>query len=484
MAVTTITGFNSGLKVNEIVTAMVNAEKAPKADQLSKLQTKTTSQISALGSLKSGISGLQTVMKDLNSPKLFQGRSATSSDATSVSVSAETTAAPGSYKVSVTSLAMASTVASPPLMKADQAFNGGSLTISLGDDALKTVSLPAGKDSTLSDVSAAINAQLKDEGISATVVTDPSTGASRLMLTSSQMGDGKDISVSGTGDLAKLDVPKKAEGATNNVAANGAQYISMSANAKFSINGLELQSPSNKVEGAIEGVTLTLTAPTTVTTTVDGKPSTTDKPITVTVAEDKAGVKTNIKKFVDAYNSLITTTSTQTQVTKVGDDKQPLTGALVGDAGVRQLLSTMRSELGNPQTGGDGSIRILADMGITTGKDGKLVIDDTKLTKVLDTNYEAVAGFFTGDNGLMSRMASKLDVYTQTGGILETRINGLNGTIKSIDKQNATLNLRMDKLQERLLAQFNAMDSLVGQMSATSNSLMSALSSLPGVVAR
>ncbi|GGJ80485.1 flagellar filament capping protein FliD [Pseudomonas matsuisoli] len=482
MAVTTISGFNSGLDISGIVTAMVNAEKAPKADQLSKLQTKTTAQISGLGSLKSGIANLQTVMKDLNSAKLFQGRTATSSDSTLVSATASTTAAQGSYKLSVTSLATASSVASAPLDKENTFAAGGSLTISLGGDALKTVSLRTDKASSLSDVSAAINAQLKDEGITATVVTDPSTNQSRLMLTSSKMGDGKDITLAGAGDLAKLDVAARPEGSTSNIASNGAQYISMASNAKFSINGLELQSASNTVDNAIEGVTLTLTAPTTVTTTVNGASTTTDKPITLTVAEDKAGVKTNIKKFVDAYNSLITTTSTQTQVTKVGDDKSPIAGALVGDSGVRQLLSTMRTELGNAQPGGDGSVRILADLGITTGKDGKLVIDDTKLTKALDTNFEGVAGFFTGDNGLMSRMNSKLDVYTQTGGILETRISGLNGTIKSIDKQNEALTLRMDRLQTRLLAQFNAMDSLVGQMSSTSNSLAGALASLPGVV--
>lgn len=480
MAVTTINGFNSGLDIKGIVTAMVSAERAPKADQLSKLQSKTTAQISGLGSLKSGISNLQSVMKDLNDPKLFQGRTATSSDSTLVAATASATASSGSYKISVASLATSSTVATATVDKDSKFAAGGSLSVKIGDTSLKTVTLPSGKDSSLSDVSAAINAQLKDEGITATVVTNPADGKSRLMLTSNKMGDGKDLTLEASGDLSSLAIPAK--GAPGSSSSDGVQYISMASNAKFSINGLALESASNTVSDAIEGVTLTLTAPTSVTTTVNGQSSTSDKPLTLTIAEDKAGVKTNIKKFVDAYNSLISTTSTQTQVTKVGDDKQPLTGALVGDAGVRQLLSTMRTELGNPQSGGDGTVRILADLGITTGKDGKLVIDDKKLTKTLDTNFQAVAGFFTGDDGLMKRMDSKLGVYTQTGGVLETRINGLNGTIKSIDKQNAALTLRMDKLQERLLAQFNAMDSLVGQMSSTSSSLAGALASLPGVV--
>lgn len=478
MASTTISGVNTGLNITNIVETMVTAEKAPKADQLSKLQTKTTAQISGLGSLKSGIASLQTVLKDLNSTALFQKRTATSSDSTLVAASASTTAASGTYKISVGQLATASTVATSAVPK-DQTFGtGNSLTLSVGSTALPTVKLPADKAATLSDVRDAINSQLKDSGVSAAIVTNPSDGQARLMLTSTKTGEGNDITLDtgGNSDLEKLAIPAKGSGSASDV-----KYITMASNAKFSVNGLDLESATNSVENAIDGVTLTLTAPTTVSTTANGVTSSVDKPITLTVDQDKAGVKGTIKKFVDAYNALVDTTTSLTQVTKVGDDKQPIAAALVGDAGVRQILSTMRSELGRAADG-DGSVRILADIGITTDKNGKLAIDDTKLTKALDTNYAAVGNLFTGDTGLMSRLNNKLDTYTQTGGVLESRLNGLNNTIKSIDKQNENLTLRTDQLRTRLLAQFNAMDSLVGQLNSTASSLASSLANLPGVV--
>ncbi|HJE69377.1 flagellar filament capping protein FliD [Pseudomonas oryzihabitans] len=478
MASTTISGVNTGLNITNIVETMVTAEKAPKADQLSKLQTKTTAQISGLGSLKSGIASLQTVLKDLNSTALFQKRTATSSDSTLVAASASTTAASGTYKISVGQLATASTVATSAVPK-DQTFGtGNSLTLSVGSTALPTVKLPADKAATLGDVRDAINSQLKDSGVSATIVTNPSDGQARLMLTSTKTGEGNDITLdtAGSADLEKLAIPKKGSGNASDV-----KYIAMASNATFSVNGLDLESATNSVENAIDGVTLTLTAPTTVSTTANGVTSSVDKPITLTVDQDKAGVKGTIKKFVDAYNALVDTTTSLTQVTKVGDDKQPIAAALVGDAGVRQILSTMRSELGRAADG-DGSVRILADIGITTDKNGKLAIDDAKLTKALDTNYAAVGNLFTGDTGLMSRLNNKLDTYTQTGGVLESRLNGLNNTIKSIDKQNENLTLRTDQLRTRLLAQFNAMDSLVGQLNSTASSLASSLANLPGVV--
>lgn len=478
MASTTISGVNTGLNITSIVETLVTAEKAPKADQLAKLQTKTSAQISGLGSLKSGIANLQSVLKDLNSTTLFQKRTATSSDATMVAASASTTAANGTYKISVGQLATASTVATSAIAKEETFGTGNSFTLSLGGSALPTIKLPTDKVAALSDVRDAINTQLKDSGVSAAIVTNPTDGQSRLMLTSTKTGAGNDITLDtgGSTDLKKLAIPRK-----DSASASDVKYISMASNAKFSVNGLALESSTNSVENAIDGVTLSLVAPTIVLTTASDVNNSVDKPITLTIDQDKSGVKGTIKKFVDAYNSLVDTTASLTQVTKVGDDKQPIAAALVGDAGVRQVLSTMRSELGKAADG-DGSIKILADLGITTDKNGKLTIDDSKLNKALDANYDAVSDLFTGDTGLMSRLNSKLDAYTKSGGVLEGRLSGLNNTIKSIDKQNEILTSRTDQLRMRLLAQFNAMDSLVGQLNKTASSLTSSLANLPGVV--
>ncbi|MBK4522691.1 flagellar filament capping protein FliD, partial [Enterobacter hormaechei] len=144
------------------------------------------------------------------------------------------------------------------------------------------------------------------------------------------------------------------------------------------------------------------------------------------VEQDRGGVKDNIKKFVEAYNKLVGVTSELTGVTKVGDDKAPVVGALVGDSSVRNLLTTMRNEMVQPGQGTD--VRMLADMGITTKKDGTLEIDDKKLDKVLKDKFESVSALFTGDTGLMKRLDDKLTPYTQTGGVLQQRLDGLQDT--------------------------------------------------------
>src|SRR5690606_18357265 len=169
-------------------------------------------------------------------------------------------------------------------------------------------------------------------------------------------------------------------------------------------------------------------------------------------------------------------------VTSAGEGKPPVVGGLVGDASVRNLLGGLRTELGNPATGSGDSLRVLADLGITTQKDGTLKIDDTAFDKALKENYDAVGAFFTGDSGLMARLDKRINGFVQTGGILEQRMNSLQATIKDIDKQKESQNLRIAKVQERLLKQFNAMDSLVSQLNSTSDRLTQSLGSLPGFV--
>ena len=254
------------------------------------------------------------------------------------------------------------------------------------------------------------------------------------------------------------------------VAGAAAGHLTPAADAEFRIDGLTLFSAKNSVSDAIPDVTLNL---------VKAEPGT---ELTITVGQDTAGVKGSIKKFVDAYNTLITTSNQLTGVTSAGEGKPPVVGGLVGDASVRTLLGGLRAELSSPSTTSGDALRVLADMGITTQKDGTLKIDDSKFDKVLKDNYDSVGGFFTGDDGLMARLDKRVDGFVQAGGILEQRMNSLQATIKDIDKQKESQELRIAKVQERLLKQFNAMDALVSQLNSTSDRLTQSLGSLPGFV--
>lgn len=464
------TGLNSGLPIGDMVSAMVAAEKAPKEAQLARLEKTTTTRFSALGQLKSALNDFQTAMKDLNSAALFEKRSASSSNTTALTATATKTAAAGTYQIEVKNLATASKVATAAQASTFKTDDEQTLTIQLGeDDAGIDVKIAAGSD--LASIRDQLNKALKDKGVTVNTISDPSTGKSRLVFSGKETGEGKDIIVTGKAGFDALDVDGRnsltAPDGSSTDASKGA--IVRASDAQFTIDGLLLKSATNKPADAISGVSFELLAKTEV-----------DKPLTLTVGQDTTTAAANVKKFVDAYNKLITTSNTLTNVTKVGDESAPVVGGLVGDATVRSLLSNVRNELVNPS--GNAGVSVLADLGITTQKNGTLKIDDAKLKDVLTENFDSVSKFLTGDTGLMSRVTKRISGFSETGGILEQRMSGLQGTLTDITKQKEALTLRVDKMQTRLLAQFNAMESLIGKLNGTSSQLGSALDNLPGVV--
>ena len=471
-----VTGIGSGIDIDSIVAGMVAAERAPKESQLATLEKKTTTQITAIGALKGAISEFQTALGALNKPDLFQARSASSSKSDLVGVTAGITAGAGSYQVEVKSLASSSKVALAAVSNTADAparFAKGALQISLRvpGDPPSSESFSVNIDdsnNTLSGMRDAINAAGKDMGVSATIVTDEH--GSRLVLSSTKTGAGRDITVAATDagplESGQLSLSTLAFDGSASSTGAGPRILSTAQSAELYVDGLKVVSESNKVSGAIDGVTLDLKAKTPV-----------GEPLTIGVSEDKAGVKKQIQSFVDSYNKLIGVINAQTKVTSVGEDKAPVTGALVGDATARSLLNTIRNELVNVQ--GDGAIRALTDIGITTQKDGTLAIDSTRLDKAMANNFAELPALFTGEQGLATRLDNKLKPYTETGGILEQRNKAMTETISKIDDQKEDLTRRIASLQERLYKQFNAMDTLVGQLTNTSNSLLASLENLP-----
>lgn len=478
-----ITGIGSGMDVNGMVKALLNAEAAPKTLQLDRLEKATTTKVSALGQFRSALSTFQESLEKLNDPALFEKRSATSSAKDIVSITADSKAVAGNYNAQVFNLAQTSKVALAGVDNARDALGSGTLTINVGEESLDIDVA----DGSLTDIRDAINAAGKEMGLSATIVTDPSgASGSRLVLSSTTSGTDTDISVAvsadATGELGGLafappsgvdaDFQPSPLDAEN---PRAARVISYSRDANFAVDGINLSSASNTVEDAIEGVTLTLKA-------AQSKEALDNaETVSLGVSQDKAGVKKSITDFVDAYNKMLDSVSALTNVTSVGgDDGEPLAAALVGDSSVRSFMSAMRSELGSPAAGE--GIRILADLGISTQRDGKLGVDSDKLDKALDDNFEQVNSFFTGEQGLMARLDNKIKPYTETGGILENRTKALQNTLSGVDDQRESLTLRLGKLESRLFAQFNAMDALVSQMSSTSSFLTAQLDSLPGVL--
>ena len=99
------TGLGSGIDIEGLVSGLVNAERIPAEQRLLQRESKVTTLLSAFGTAKGSLSDLQSSLASLTDLATYSKISATSSNSSKVSVSAESTAQAASYQVGVTNLA-------------------------------------------------------------------------------------------------------------------------------------------------------------------------------------------------------------------------------------------------------------------------------------------------------------------------------------------------------------------------------------------
>src|SRR5690606_19805552 len=248
-----ITGIGSGMDIDAMVGALVAAVTATKEAQPNRLECATNTKICALGTLCTALSSFQTALKGLNDIKLFENRSAKSSNTDLLTATASKTAQSGTYSVKVEQLATGSKTATKALEGEFTTTAAGTLTVKVGSGEDINVEIEEG--ASLTQVKDALNAALKDSGVSANLLTDPSTGKTRLVMSSSNTGEGKDVSITASGELEAFTI-----NTANKATAEEGGWLEQAQNAKFTIDGLALESATNKVEGAIPDVTLDLVA--------------------------------------------------------------------------------------------------------------------------------------------------------------------------------------------------------------------------------
>lgn len=457
----TSTGIGSGLKIGEMVTALVNAEKSAKQNQISTQSKSNTASVTAVGQLKSALATFQTTLKTLGdtttATTAFQAFSAQSSSDATVKATASGDAVAGSYSIKVTNLATASKVASAALDTTQaSAIPSGQLTITQnGIDTVVTL----GSAGTLQEVRDQINKQTLGKGISANIVND--ANGSRLVIGSTNTGTGTDISVKGSGDIGSLlDI----DGAQKmSASATGAGTIGdFAKDAVFTIDGLELTSSKNTVENAISGLKLELTGATPV-----GGVAT-----TVTVATNTDGLRASLQSFIDSYNTVVRLVDSLTKGTMSGENFTA--AALTGDSTPKNILAAMRKEIASSSS--NGGLTALSQLGIMTDqKSGTLSLNNVTFSDAVGNKQfgTQIQGFFTGDTGLIKRLDKAVEPYTKAGGVLALKESSLGRITKRLENDQDALDRRIEAMTASLTKKYNAMDLVVAQLKATGNNITS-----------
>lgn len=448
-------GIGSGLDISGIVQQLVAAEGQPVITRLGQQEAKVQAKLSGFGSLKSALSDLRDkldVMKDLDK---FLSRKAISGNEDKFTVSAGTGAVPSSYSIEVVQLAQAQKLTSGAFSDSDAVVGTGTLTLQIGVEGV-AIEINS-ENNTLAGIRDAINDSTGNPGIAATVVNADS--GSYLILTAQSTGAENSIKVTqsgGDGGLAALEYdPPNSTALTESISAQ---------DGLIRVDGFDVLSKNNTFAGAVEGVTITA---------LESTSGGTEK---LTVENDAAAVQDLVADFVESYNALVATFDGLTDY----DPEANIAAPLLGDASVRGIRDQIRRELSVNVTDIGGPFSSLTDIGVEVQLDGTLSIDEEALSAVLASDFPDFGKLFASTDGFAVRLHGLTDGYLKSDGIVETRTQGLTEQIDGFSEQADALNERLNLLEARLLRQFNALDSLLGQLSTTSNFLSQQLNNLPG----
>ena len=448
MATITSLGVGSGLDLTGLLDQLQEAERG-KLAPITRQKEQQQAKISAYGQLQTSLNAFQDAVAKVNDPALYQSLSANvRGDAIKATATAD--ALPGSYRVEVTKLATTGSLASSRVTESDTALDlqsAAAIQLTFGNS--DTVSIDIAADSSLTDIRDAINAN-KDAGVNATIIND-GTGY-RLALSSKTTGADASIASFGFVDAAGATVagPFAEDAATKQTGENAA----------LTVNGIAISSANNKIEGAIQGVTLNLAE----LSIADGETATS----TVNVERDTLKQREAISGFVKAFNDLKGTIG---KLTSFNGDSETA-GELVGDSTVRTIESRLRSVLTGGVAGGE--LSTLNQLGITLQRDGTLEMDEDKISDLVANNPQALSDFFVGGeagNGLAAQLDSTVEQMLGDNGVVKLAISGAENRVKSLDERYERMEKTIEGTISRYRTQFSQLDSMIAQMNSMSSYL-------------
>jgi len=381
----------SGLQTNEIIDALVEAERAPQASQINNAKDKRTVEISSLSQIKKGFETFQTGISTLD--KVTGLSTSSTGSGISLEISDARIAKNFSHAINVNTVAAGQTLVFGNYSSETASTGTGSLAFSFGtwgsdgnfsansSRTAQTVTIASG-GGTLAGLRDSINAKNMD--VTASILK---TGASSYSLVlKAREGGAHAMRITATEDSEAAGLASFAYTSVN----NSVQTIA-AADASFTMDGVTVTRDQNEIIDLVEGVKLTVKATTSAAETVSGSYNT-------------AAAQAAMQTIVDQINTI---SKSLRDLSKRGDATTD-DGPLAGDAYVNQLRRQLRNYSTTAISGFQDNPIYLTDFGVATQRDGTLKLDTTKFASAYAANPDNFAALTT------SRITSGSKLVTPT----------------------------------------------------------------------
>ncbi|MCB0329102.1 MAG: flagellar filament capping protein FliD [Bdellovibrionales bacterium] len=471
MPLINFSGLASGIDSEALIDATVEARRAvrvvPKEEEIAELEGENT----AFAELTTLLDELKSILLDFTD--LSGGgvsKTVSSSDETTVTAVASNSANNGTYTISsVTALAENATftygesISSTTDTIMDPGDTGTSIvTIGTGSEA-ETFNINVTDTTTYADYVTQFNASTDKATAQLVNIAAPSATADyRIVITTNNVGTSLgaltiDNSTAGTG--GSLDDHLSTAGATTDPATD----------SSFVLSGVgTITRSSNTINDVIPGVTFTLE-------------DTGGSNIVLQVQTDSSGTESAVSEFIEKYNEIVEFINENNLITREENGANidnifgPLANTRVDDG----VLSSLRSEIvGSTYDITTNAVRIFADLGITTERDGTLAFDTDDFQDALSDEPDSVNQILQNFANATAKTGELLEQYTRFNGIIDNAETNNNDRIEDINKEIARAEEFIEREATQIRTRFARLEATISQLQSQQQALTSALAGL------
>ena len=442
LQMTGVSSMSSNLQ--QILNRAVSIAQIP-LQQLQNKDSDALQEKTLLSGLSSAATALGTAVSNLSTVAAAGSLSASSSDPTTVSVQNT-----GATYATVHTISNVSSIATAATASSAQGYSDASKTRVSATGTMELVFGNGPNDTYPITLTNNTLAGLRDaiNGLNAGVTADILSTGSGNYLT---------LTANGTGavtDFSLIDDPGDSSHANTQVLSN----IKKGTDAVFQFDGIPVDHKSNMVNDLVSGLTFSLLQ----------QPAS-GASISLSLAPDGSRLSGAISSFVTAYNSMFDQAQQQ-----VGSSA----GLLSGDSAVRQIQSDLRALASSSLS--SGSVRSLADAGLTFDDTGHLSFDTKVFNALSSTQLQDAMKFFSSEvSGGFAAVTKQLSALTDpVTGIIKVEQDGLDQTDKNLHSQISTLTDRVNAMQAALSQQLAAADTMIAGLESQQNMLNSSIAAL------
>lgn len=386
MATLSLPGLSTGIDTSLIIRQLVAAASVNGQRLQAKRQT-FQEKNTAFTNLETRLGSLKDTVDELRSSAELRAYAVTTGDETKMTAEATSSASEGNHEIVIDRLAAADRKVHAAGLAELTTLVGAGTFVYTYDGKERTIQTTA--TTTLEGLRDLINNDGANPGVNASLLEYGPGGTTAYHLVLGGADTGADHAIVIDDDKTSLDAFDSDAFTTTQAAQN----------ARIRVDGYPadpdwIERGSNTVDDVLPGVTLYLKA-------------TSSTAVSLSLTRDTEGLKTKIKDFVSAYNSVVDYAKQQTAY----NAETRAAGTLMGEYTIASVLYRLRTPLIEQATGfqdAQDAYTLAAQIGLTVKSDGKLelteetVESESKLRQGLDDaisdNYLGVLALLGASN--------------------------------------------------------------------------------------